>query len=201
MDQLTSDAHAGGVMPTDWLRWSVAGWIGMIAIAALLVGAVVMLFRDSWVAVPLGAFAILTPLIAAIDLRWRVVPNRLVLPAVLAIAALAALTGLVDGDASRILGCVAGGAGMFALYLALALIAPQAMGMGDVKLAALIGAVLGMVAWPAWWMGVLAGFLAGAIFGIAGLAARRVSRHSRLPYAPAMLVGAWVGIVSATIRP
>jgi leader peptidase (prepilin peptidase)/N-methyltransferase len=90
----------------------------------------------------------------------------------------------------------AAGAGiLFVLYLALALISPRGMGMGDVKLAGVLGLYLGWVGWSALAVGALAAFLIGGLVGIGLILARRASRSTGIPFGPWMLAGAWVGII------
>jgi len=177
------------------MRWRASQWAGMAVPAAGLLALTVALYRETWLVVPLAFFALLTPLLTAIDLRWLIVPNRLVLPSVGAIFVFGAGSGILDGQPLRVLWMAAGSAALFAIYLVLALVAPGSMGMGDVKLAILVGAVLGAIAWPGWVLGMVAGFVVGAVVGLAGLALRSVTLRSQLPYAPSMLAGAWIGIV------
>jgi len=78
--------------------------------------------------------------VAAIDLAYRVIPNALVLPgAVVGLAAWAAV------DPDRLPGHAGAATGALAFFLLLAVISPGGMGLGDVKLALLLGAFLG---WP-----------------------------------------------------
>lgn len=196
MSGIEANSPAPGSRPHDWIGWSPAAWAGMILAAAVLIATVLVVHRGSWLVVSLVAFAVVTPVLAAIDLRWRVVPDRIVLPALVASLVLALATGFADGNPLRAVGSLAGGAALFGVYLVLALIAPRSMGMGDVKLAALIGAVVGSLAWPAWFVGLLAGFVAGAVIGLVVLASRRGGLRSHIPFAPAMLVGAWVAALA-----
>ncbi len=130
------------------------------------------------------------PFIAAIDIRWRIVPNRLVLPLTAALLIAVAASAVLGVQPLRIVGALLGAAAMFAVYLAPAALTRRAMGMGDVKLALAIGTVLGASGWQTWLLGVLAGFIAGAVIGLVMLLARRATLRSRIPYAPAMLAGA-----------
>lgn len=198
VSKTTEESHTPGVRPADWIQWPTPKLVGIISAAAALVVAVLVIHAGSWIVVLLVGFALVTPLIAAIDLRWRVVPNRIVMPATVAAALLAAGSGFADGDPSRVLGALAGGAGMFGIYFVLALIAPGAMGMGDVKLAALIGIVAGALAWPGWFIALLLGFVVGAVIGLCGLLLRSWGTQSSIPYAPAMLAGAWIAAIGAT---
>lgn len=67
--------------------------------------------------------------------------------------------------------------------------------MGDVKLAGVIGLVLGWVGWSALAVGALAAFLLGGLAAAILIVARRASRTSGIPFGPWMLGGAWVGIL------
>ena len=69
------------------------------------------------------------------------------------------------------------------------------MGLGDVRLAALIGAGLGWLGLLHVYVGFVVGFLAGALFGIVVMAARGTGRKTKLPFAPALAIGAVVGVL------
>lgn len=182
---------------TPWLRaWGAGAWAAMALVAAALVVGLLARFGATWTIVPLLPLALATPLLAAIDLRWRIVPNRLVLPLALVLLATASASALIEAQPLRIVGAVLGAVAMFAAYLAPALLTRRAMGMGDVKLALALGTVLGASGWQTWFAGVLAGFIAGAVAGLVLLLARRATVRSRIPYAPAMLVGAWLALLA-----
>lgn len=163
----------------------------------LLASAAAIIHWGSWLVALLVPFAAVSVALAAIDIRWRVIPNRVVVPAIVVAIALAALTGVADGDPARAIGALAGAAALFVVYLVPALVAPSAMGFGDVKLAALVGAVLGSLGPQAWIAGALGGFIIGALVGVGGLLSGRVTLRSRVPFAPAMLGGAWVAVLLA----
>jgi leader peptidase (prepilin peptidase)/N-methyltransferase len=71
----------------------------------------------------------------------------------------------------------------------MALLAPAGLGMGDVKLAGLLGLYLGWLGWPVVLLGFLLGFAVQALVGLVLLAARRAGRHTELPFGPALLGG------------
>lgn len=182
---------------SPWLRaWSRGAWVAMALVAAGLIALASARFGATWTIVPLLPLALATPLLAAIDLRWRIVPNRLVLPLALVLLATASASALIEAQPLRIVGALLGAAAMFAVYLAPALLTRRAMGMGDVKLALALGTVLGASGWQTWFLGVLAGFIAGAVAGLVLLLARRATLRSRIPYAPAMLLGAWLALLA-----
>jgi leader peptidase (prepilin peptidase)/N-methyltransferase len=99
-----------------------------------------------------------------------------------------------EHTAAPLLRAVVGGAALFLGFLALALIVPGGMGFGDVKLAGLIGAVLGFVSYPAIAVGAFAAFFLGAVAGVLLIVQRRAGRRSLVPFGPAMIAGALVAV-------
>jgi leader peptidase (prepilin peptidase)/N-methyltransferase len=69
------------------------------------------------------------------------------------------------------------------------------MGLGDVKLAGVLGLFLGFLGWAELVVGAFAGFVLGGLFAIGLLLSRRAGRTSGIPFGPWMVAGAWVGIV------
>ncbi|MGK5111236.1 MULTISPECIES: prepilin peptidase [unclassified Geodermatophilus] len=163
-------------------------------VTALLFVLVGLRFGVSW---ELPAFLLLAGagvLLAVIDLRARLLPNRVLLPALGAGAALLVLPAALDGAWPALLRAVLGAAALFAAFLVLALLSPGALGMGDVKLAALLGLYLGWLGWGAVLGGAVAGFVVQAVVALGLLAARRIGLRGELPFGPAMLAGAAVAI-------
>lgn len=132
--------------------------------------------------------------ISIVDLREKRIPNRMLLVASPIVVALLGAGLLVRGEPQRLLAALGGAAALFALFLVIALAVPAAMGMGDVKLAALLGAALGAAGWMAWLAGLLAAFLIGGIVAIVALASRRVGLRGSIPFGPWMVAGALVGL-------
>lgn len=148
-------------------------------------------------AVVLVAFLYLAAIsvaLAVIDIETHRLPNRILLPAYWVSAVLLAAAGLLGGEPGRLLGALVGGAGLFALYLALAVIRPGGMGFGDVKLAGVLGLYLGWLGWGQLAVGAFGAFLLGGLFGVVLLIAKRAGRKSSIPFGPWMLAGAWLGI-------
>jgi leader peptidase (prepilin peptidase)/N-methyltransferase len=118
------------------------------------------------------------------DLERRIVPNRIVLPA-LAVALV--VQTIREPSVEWLLSAL--GAGGF--FLALALVYPAGLGMGDVKLAAFLGAWLG---WNAF-VGLFVGTLLGMLPALAVLVRRGAAgRRTTLPYVPALAAGAVIGL-------
>jgi len=132
--------------------------------------------------------------LAIIDIETHKLPNVIVLPGYAVGVALLATAALLQGDLVA-LGRMAAGAGiLFFFYFVLAMISPRGMGMGDVKLAGVLGLFLGSLGWGPLAVGAGAAFVLGGLFSIILLITRRAGRKSGIPFGPWMLLGAWVGI-------
>lgn len=91
-----------------------------------------------------------------------------------------------------------------AALFVLALLGPSGLGMGDVKLAPALGLYLGYLGWGAVLVGVVAGFVLGALAAVAVLVRAALARQSvsgalrtALPFGPFLLLGTLVGLASA----
>ncbi len=120
------------------------------------------------------------------DLRTRLVPDA-ALGASLALAVPVCIASDPAGMPERLLsGLAAGG-----FLLAAALIRPQGMGLGDVKLGGVLGFYLGAMVVEA----MLVAFAAGSIAGLLLLARHGLAARSRtIPFAPCLALGALVAI-------
>jgi leader peptidase (prepilin peptidase)/N-methyltransferase len=133
-------------------------------------------------------FVTILAAITLTDLEQRIIPNSILLVGAVAGAALVAAT-LSDSLAERGIAIVAAGGSLFLLALAY----PRGMGMGDAKLAAVMGLYLGRAVGPA----LLIGFAAGALVGIAlmlrhGTAARKQA----VPFGPFLALGGLTGLLA-----
>ena len=120
------------------------------------------------------------------DLERRIIPNRIVLPA-LAVALV--VQTLRDPGVEWLLAALAAGG----FFLVLALVYPAGLGMGDVKLAAFMGAWLGRDVLVA----LVVGSLIGAAMAIAVVALRGGGRRSLLPYGPSLAAGGVIALFFA----
>lgn len=150
---------------------------GSIAIAAYLH------FAYQWRALFWTRFTLseLLLLIAVIDLEHRLVPNVLV-AAGLVLSLLFSGLGAHAGLGSTLTGAVVAGL----LFLLIAIVGRGALGPGDVKLAALIGAVNGF---PAVLQALVIGTVAGGLAAAALLVTRLRGRKQFIPYAPYLVAG------------
>jgi leader peptidase (prepilin peptidase)/N-methyltransferase len=174
---------------------------GVEVATALLTALTVLRTGLSWELPAFLLLAVVGVLLAVVDLQHRLLPNRVVLPALAAGTALLLLPALADGAWDALLRAVLGAAALFAAYLVLALASPGGLGMGDVKLAALLGLYLGWLGWAAVVLGALAGFVVQAVVALALLAARRIGLRGELPFGPAMLAGAALVIGGTALLP
>jgi leader peptidase (prepilin peptidase) / N-methyltransferase len=156
--------------------------------ASLCVGAVLIHHSAAGIALSATLVLLLVPA-ALIDLEHRIIPNRLTaVGAVLALALGIALDPA--GEPGRLIaGAAAGG---FLLLAALAY--PGGMGMGDVKLAGVMGLFLGSAVAPALMIALLAGVLGGAAIMVRKGA--RIARKTAVPFGPFLALGGIVGALA-----
>jgi len=144
------------------------------------------------------AFLWLAPVgvaLTGIDLAAHRLPDTLTLPSYPAVFALLALAAATGSGGHRLLAALLGMAGLLALYLLLAVIPASAMGLGDVKLAGVLGLALGWLGAVPLLAGVLAGTLLAAAAGVALIAAGRAGWRTHIPFGPFMLAGAFAVIL------
>jgi len=153
---------------------------------ALCVGAVLTHHSASGIALSVVLILLVVPA-ALIDLEYRIIPNRIT-----GFGALAALAvGLAldaPGEPARLIA----GASAAGLLLLAALAYPRGMGMGDVKLAGVMGLFLGSAVAPA----ILLALLTGVLGGVVVMARKGVSagRKTAVPFGPFLALGALVAV-------
>jgi leader peptidase (prepilin peptidase)/N-methyltransferase len=136
--------------------------------------------------------------LSIIDIEKHRLPKAIVLPGYAVGAVLLGTAAVLEGDWVG-LGRMAAGSGiLFGFYFLLAFISPRGMGMGDVKLAGVLGLFLGSLGWGQLAVGAGAAFVLGGLFSIILLITRRVGRKGGIPFGPWMLLGAWVGVFAGT---
>jgi leader peptidase (prepilin peptidase)/N-methyltransferase len=153
-------------------------------ITAVLVVGSFLRFGATLEAVLAAFFCIVLVAISAIDIEYRIVPNRIVLPsAAIVLVAQTALSPSVEWLLAAL------GAATF-LFVA-ALVYPKGMGMGDVKLALLLGAMLGRSVTVALMLALLSALLPAIVLALRhGSKARKIA----IPFAPFLAFGAIVAL-------
>jgi prepilin signal peptidase PulO-like enzyme (type II secretory pathway) len=153
---------------------------------ALAAGAIVA-FGPTWRGLAVAVLLVALVPVIVIDLRHRLIPDIVVLP-----AAAVGLAAAVAADPGRWWVPVASAAGAAGFLALIGVVRPGGMGMGDAKLGLLLGAVLGSAVVPA----LAAAFAAGALIGLALMAARgAAARRMAVPFGPFLSAGALVALV------
>jgi leader peptidase (prepilin peptidase) / N-methyltransferase len=175
-------------------------WIGApIAIELAAAGIVALLFARIGVQPALAGFAFLGVLgvaLAQIDVAVQRLPDRLTLAGYPALIALLSLAAAVTGTWQDLVRALLGALVLGGVYLLLGLLSGGQLGGGDIKLAGLIGLVLGWAGWGALVAGASLGFVLAALAGLALLATRRISRRSMISFGPYMLAGSLLAILA-----
>jgi len=144
---------------------------------------------DPWVAVMLAAFLSLMPAITVIDVRHRIVPNRLMYPALVAFPAFVLVAAAAGADVDVVRAAI--GFAAFGGGLLLVALVSGGMGMGDVKLAAVEGVVLGALGLRYVAVAAGAAILLGGVGAVVALLAGR-DRKAAIPFGPYLAAGAVV---------
>lgn len=132
--------------------------------------------------------------LALIDLDTRRLPNAIVYPSAGVLGVLLGTATVLSGDVGALVRAAAGAAVLGGSYLVLALAVPGGMGLGDVKLAVVLGFVLAYLGWGPLAVGAFGAFVVGGTVAIALLLSGRTRWRGGLPFGPSMLTGAWIGI-------
>lgn len=135
--------------------------------------------------------------LSAIDLDHKRLPNVIVYPTAVVVGAWLVGMSLVTTQPGLAVRTALAGVALFAFYLVLALVYPAGMGLGDVKLALVLGMALGWLSWSAVVIGTFLAFGLGALVGVAVIAKGRGGRKTAIPFGPFMLVGALLAVFLA----
>lgn len=132
-----------------------------------------------------------------IDLDVHRLPDLIVLPSYPIAFVLLLVPTVVTGAWDALLRGVLAGLALFVGYLVLALVSPGGggLGLGDVKLAGVLGLLLGWVGWSPAIVSVLAAFVIGGLIAVILLLLGRAKRSSHVAFGPSMILGAWVAVM------
>jgi leader peptidase (prepilin peptidase)/N-methyltransferase len=159
----------------------------LVELATGLLFAAVVLAKDDAVDIALGLLLVtaLVPIVL-IDLEHRLIPNKITLP-----AAIAGVIAIVAFDLDFLPEALIAALGAGGFFFLAAVLYPRGMGMGDVKLAALLGLYLGRAVGPALFAALILGVLVGAlIIARKGAAA---GRKTAVPFGPFLALGGMLG--------
>lgn len=166
-----------------------------LATAALFLAASAA-FDGLALAIPAALFLAELLAIALIDARHRIVPNRIVYPSLLVLVP-AVILGEVLGAGIDALAAFIGLAAYAAPLLLVAFAVPGGMGMGDVKLAALIGLALGGLGLSYVAVAAGLGILGGGVGALLAVIVFRAGRRQQMPFGPYLAAGAVVAALAS----
>ncbi len=169
------------------------------------------LFAALYLKLGWGAPAIVTSVgvallvaIAVVDLEHRLIPNRLVIPAVVVLAVLAPLwpelgieRALVfeQDHLASLANSLAAGAGAFLAFLAVKAVYSAGMGAGDVKMAGMLGLLVG---YPGIVVALWTAVVVGGVVAVGLLALRGRSRKDAMPFGPFLTAGGIIALLAGT---
>jgi leader peptidase (prepilin peptidase) / N-methyltransferase len=158
-----------------------------LGLGLLLAATALVLGTDDAAELILGlVLCVLLVAVTLTDLEYRVIPNRIVVPGGVAGVAIVAAS-----DASALPEHLIAGAAAGTFLLLVTLAYPRGMGMGDVKLVAMMGLYLGRAVAPA----ILIGFAAGALVGVAMIARHGSGARKRaVPFGPFLALGGVIAV-------
>lgn len=171
-------------MPQQILQWFAASTPGA-SVAALMAALALVLYLINAVR------------LSIIDFRSHLLPNRILGPWFAVALVLLGTAALFAAEPAIILRMLLGAGILFATYLLLHLIVPAGMGLGDVKLAAVLGLYLGFLSLTHLFWGTAMAFMLGALWSLGLLFVRRVTLRSTVAFGPFMLVGGAVALIVA----
>jgi leader peptidase (prepilin peptidase)/N-methyltransferase len=160
-----------------------------LATAALFAAAAVR-FGATW---QLPAFCIFFASLLAvsvIDLDLFIIPNRVIYPTLFVTAPLLAVAAAAEGSWGQLRDAAIGGAVGFGVLLLIHVAMPRGMGFGDVRLAGVIGMMLGWLGLRYLFLGLFLAFLLAAVIGVVLIAARLRTRKDAVPFGPFLASGA-----------
>ncbi len=134
--------------------------------------------------------------LTAIDLDVHRLPDAIQLPAYPGLVVLLGACSLASHDLGALVRAVLAGTALFTVFFVLLLIAPSGgMGFGDVKLAGLLGLLLGWLSWRHVTIAALGTFILGGIVAVGLLMTKRADRSGEFAYGPVMVTSALATII------
>jgi leader peptidase (prepilin peptidase)/N-methyltransferase len=134
--------------------------------------------------------------LAVVDIALKRLPDPLTLPSYgIGAALLGAAAPFTADGTGRFLHALAGMAALWALFAVQWFVVPDAVGLGDVKLAGVLGLYLGWLGLDAWMLGTVGMFVLGGLFSAVLMGLGRLGRRSQIPYGPFMLAGTLAAIL------
>ncbi len=170
-------------------RLLVAALTGMVfGLGAARIGAAPVLGADCVLFTGLVA-------VSLADLREGIVPRRVLYPTAVLLSVALVSAAASEGNWRAAGNAALGGVIAFACFFVLWWVYPRGLGFGDVRLAGVIGIGLGWIGLAEVYAGFVVAFVVGAVVGIVLMVRHGTGRKTRLPFAPALAIGAVVGVL------
>jgi leader peptidase (prepilin peptidase) / N-methyltransferase len=134
--------------------------------------------------------------VSAIDIERFLVPNRIIAVTLIVCVPLLAVAAAIDGEWDQLVRGLIGAVVASGGLLVMNLINPRWMGMGDVKLALVLGLFLGWLSLGHVAVGLFLGFFFGAVGGVLLIATGIRTRKDHIPFAPFLAAGAYVTVLA-----
>ena len=163
-----------------------------LTVMTLFVG-VYTVWGLSLLALALAYLAVVSTALVFIDLEVQRLPNALVLPSFAVVGLLLVADAAVEQAGQDLVRAAIGLVALGGFYGLMWFIYPAGMGFGDVKTAGLLGMTAGYLGYTELGVGAFFGPILGGAVALAGLALRKMTMKSKVPYGPALIIGAWIG--------
>jgi prepilin signal peptidase PulO-like enzyme (type II secretory pathway) len=147
---------------------------------------------------PFWVFCAMAVTVSVTDLTHRLVPRQVLYGALVLIVPLLVGVSAHLGAWRPLVDAAAAGLVAFGVFFVIWFFVPRGMGFGDVRLAGVIGVTVGYLGLVETYLAFLLGFVLGLVFGLVLMAVARTGRATRIPFAPALCIGAVVAIVWGT---
>lgn len=135
--------------------------------------------------------------LAAVDLRHHRLPDALTVPGIGVGFALVLVARQLDTDSGNVLRGLACAAVTGGLFAVLAVVAPSAMGWGDVKLVVSLALLTGFVGVATLALALAGGFVLAAVVALVGVAVRHWTLRSAIAFGPFLIAGSWLALALA----
>ncbi len=176
-------------------------------VTAAVLGALAVRFGPDLALAPFAVLGISLVAISAADLEHLIVPNRMVYPAIFLLAPLLVAASAADHRWDLLVRAAIAGVAAPAAFYAVHWLYPrisragdQGMGLGDVRLSALVGLATGWLGLGHTFISFFAGFLLGSVGGalliLVGRLGLKAGMKLRIPFGPYMAAGALVGVLA-----
>lgn len=136
--------------------------------------------------------------LSVVDLRVGLVPRKILYPTLGLMVLGLVIASVLNSHWRDLANAGIGGGVAFLLFFALWWFYPSGMGFGDVRLAGLIGIGMGWIGLLDVYIGFMVAFIVGSLVGLAIMIVKGTGRKTRLPFAPALVVGTVVSVLWGT---